>query len=405
MYKIKQAFETMDKKKPHLLLLILFISYGSVGAQFFTSALPAIDRAFSVSGQATSWVITIYLIGFTVGQLFYSSLANHYGRLSALKVGIGLSFLGALICIIASNLPNFSLLLLGRLVGAIGGASPLIVTNIMIREAFPPKEARKVFAFITSSFAILPGLTVTLSGFLTEYLGWESCAYGAAIYALFAFVMVYLTPETMTDQTKKMLEGTKGLKVLLHNFLNKRVLFYSCLVGLSTSIVYIFSTLAPLIGIDLMGLSPSVYGTLALTPFIGQFFSCIISARLVHHLRARQVMIIGILLSAFSILLMIFFFTFRLVTPYHFFGPLFLLFLSMPLVYTNAVSLTVEVTENAAATSSVMSFMNVGIAFLGSFISGFVHSNLVFFTPILFLGVVILQSLFFVLTKPFSTKL
>jgi hypothetical protein len=55
--------------KPNLLTLILLISFGSVGATLFTPGLPAIAHYFQVSIASTQLTVTLFLIGYAVGQL------------------------------------------------------------------------------------------------------------------------------------------------------------------------------------------------------------------------------------------------------------------------------------------------------------------------------------------------
>jgi MFS family permease len=47
------------------------------------------------------------------------------------------------------------------------------------------------------TFAIIPGLSVALGGFLTSYWGWISCFYACAIYGFLLLFLVRRLPETL----------------------------------------------------------------------------------------------------------------------------------------------------------------------------------------------------------------
>lgn len=74
----------MTIKKPSFFFLFLLISFGSVNAVLFTPALPEISQYFDIKQSVASFTITIFLIGYSFGQLIYGPLANGYGRKSLL---------------------------------------------------------------------------------------------------------------------------------------------------------------------------------------------------------------------------------------------------------------------------------------------------------------------------------
>ena len=77
-------------KSPHhpsLFTLLLLISFASVNAVLYTPALPAISQYFEVSSDMVQQTITIFLLGYTVGQLIYGPIANRFRRIPAIAVG------------------------------------------------------------------------------------------------------------------------------------------------------------------------------------------------------------------------------------------------------------------------------------------------------------------------------
>lgn len=81
-------------KKPHLLTLIVLISYGSIGAALFTPAIPSLMDRFGISASLSQMTVMLYLVGYSMGQLIYSPIAKRFGRKPALYIGIGVSLIG-----------------------------------------------------------------------------------------------------------------------------------------------------------------------------------------------------------------------------------------------------------------------------------------------------------------------
>lgn len=68
------------KTKLSFVTLLLLISFASVNAVLFTSALPNITAFFGITEHAAQQTITSFLVGYTIGQLIYGPIANRYGR-------------------------------------------------------------------------------------------------------------------------------------------------------------------------------------------------------------------------------------------------------------------------------------------------------------------------------------
>src|SRR5690349_18525902 len=108
------------KSSPSFLTLLLMISFASVNAVLFTPALPAIADFYAISDSEAQLTITLFLIGYAVGQLIYGPIANRFGRKPALYAGIILQIISSLLCVFAGIIHVYSILVLGRLFLALG---------------------------------------------------------------------------------------------------------------------------------------------------------------------------------------------------------------------------------------------------------------------------------------------
>jgi DHA1 family bicyclomycin/chloramphenicol resistance-like MFS transporter len=69
-------------------ILLSYICIASLSAAMITPALPHIQSFFYLSKGAVEWVVSIFLLGYVIGQLIYAPIANRYGRLTALRAGL-----------------------------------------------------------------------------------------------------------------------------------------------------------------------------------------------------------------------------------------------------------------------------------------------------------------------------
>lgn len=139
-------------------------------ASMSSIALPDIARDFDVAPDTLSWVVTAYLIPFATGTIVYGRLADMFGTRRMYLFGL---MLFTVSCFATAAAPNFPLLILGRVVMAMGGtAVPALSLATIIRTTAPIDRGAANGATIMSvglGFALGP----ILGGALVELGGWR----------------------------------------------------------------------------------------------------------------------------------------------------------------------------------------------------------------------------------------
>jgi EmrB/QacA subfamily drug resistance transporter len=131
-------------------------------------AVPAMGRSFSGAGLSDlSWVLNAYAIVFGALLVPAGRLADHFGRRRFLLAGVVVFTAGSVLCAVA---PTLDVLVLGRVVQAVGAASIVPASLGLLLPTFPARQHNLVVgawagvaAVAASSGAPLGGLLVTLS--------------------------------------------------------------------------------------------------------------------------------------------------------------------------------------------------------------------------------------------------
>ena len=271
----------MSDKKPQFLILLLLVSFGSVGAVLFTPALPAIQQFFQVSVGQSQMTMTSYLVGYALGQLPYGPLANAYGRKKTLYFGLWLSIIGSLLCAFSAIFGSFGTLIFARFLQALGVTVGLKISYTMVADTYEQADATRMISRFILAFAIGPGIGIAIGGFLTEWFNWQSCFY---FLALFGIAMLYVSrklPETAKSIDRghlKILAVIEGYKSTLSNTI---LVICSFMMGCGGALIYIFGSKAPFIGINLIGLSPGKFGIYNLIPPIGLIIGSFLASALI----------------------------------------------------------------------------------------------------------------------------
>ena len=272
--------DTQTKIKLPLLTLMLMFSFASVNAFLFTPALPSIAQFFHISSDAAQQAISLFLIGYALGQLVYGPIANRFGRKPALYAGVCIQILSSLLCVLAGLINEYYLLLLGRFLLAIGSGVGLNIAITLVSECYEPKIAAKKMSYLLLSFTFGPGLGVALGGTLNAHYGWISCFYASAIYGSILLLLFTRLPETLKTPDLNALKIKNLLRGYGAQFKNIQLIRCGILQGTTTCFFYVFAAIAPFLAIQTFGISSEQYGFANLLPLIGLLLGSFCSAHL-----------------------------------------------------------------------------------------------------------------------------
>jgi MFS transporter, DHA1 family, multidrug resistance protein len=388
------------KKSLKGILLLNYISVASISAALITPALPHVGSFYHIGRGAISWIISIFLIAYMLGQLLYGPIANRFGRVSALRAGLVINLIGIVLCVLAIPTHQYWLLLLGRFVTALGASSGLVCTFILINEIFEPDEAKSLLGYAIVAFTAGLAVAVFLGGFLTEYLNWGYCF---VLLFIHGFILLRLTKciqETLAKENRQSLHLANVFGNYAVAFFNKRLVIYSLLVGMIAVFSYAFSAGAPIISHGLLHNSAAVYGVWNVENAFGMCLGGFLAAKLINKLGAKHLLGIGFSLYGLSLLSLVVFAWAGSVSSLWFFSTTTLAYLATGFLYPAASGTASTAIADKASASAAMSFINMGSAFLMVVVMGYLP-----LTPLLsFIVVLLVFFLLVVVLLPFAKE-
>lgn len=356
----------LDQKEPHIIILIIMSSFASMGAIIFAPALPEIAQYFHISQGHSQLTITLFMVGYAIGQLIYGPLANRFGRKPAFYMGIVIATFGSLISIVSEPLHSFTALITGRLLEALGSSAGLVISFTIISDHYYPEQARRIIAYLMLAFAVVPGISTFIGGLLVTHYHWISCFYFLLIYGLILIIPASLLLETAQEFKKNATHIKQIVKNFRHVLKNKLLVSMTLFFGLSGMCVYLFIASAPFIAIDYLGLSPQTYGLVGLIPFIGTALGSIVSAQLSAKFSAKKLMLAGLFLDALAAILLASLLYLMGINLYVLILSGFILMFGNCLIIGNGASIATSTSEDKANASAIMNFINIGLVMLGT---------------------------------------
>jgi EmrB/QacA subfamily drug resistance transporter len=149
----------------HLTLLL-----ASIGTNTVSVAFSSITTDLHASLVTAGWVLSIYLLVFTVSTVLMGKISDRFGRKQTFVACNILFVAGSLVAALS---PNIWVLILGRFVQSVGGGGLVPTTLGVITEMFPTTRQRMVGLSI-SVFNIGGIIGPGIGAWLVSSYGWRS---------------------------------------------------------------------------------------------------------------------------------------------------------------------------------------------------------------------------------------
>jgi len=143
----------------------------SLGVSIATVALPALTRDLNATLPAVQWVMLAYLITITVAIVLAGKLGDLFGHRRVLIVGLTLFVLASGLCAVA---PTLDMLVLGRVVQGVGGATLMALPISIVHEFVTRERVGSAMGLFGTMSAIGTALGPSLGGVLIGSMGWRA---------------------------------------------------------------------------------------------------------------------------------------------------------------------------------------------------------------------------------------
>lgn len=219
--------------KSFIILLAMMTAISPLAIDVYLPSFHTISSTLNAPLEHVEVTISIYLLGFALGQLLGGSLSDRYGRKPFIYAGL---FLYMLFSFLISLSPSIEFFWLFRFFQALGGGLSVVNTGAVVRDLYQGKEAAQVFSIISMVIMLAPMLAPVLGAGILLGFSWEAIFIFLSLYALFLLFFVTKLPETSPKNKKSTLFG--NYKLLLQDKDAMLIIFVGCF-GISGLFVFI----------------------------------------------------------------------------------------------------------------------------------------------------------------------
>ncbi len=192
-------------KLPSIEYIVLVAMLTSIVALATDVMLPALD----IIGEDLNaprpndvhYIVTIFFLGYAIGQLIAGPLSDTIGRKPAIYIGYVILVIG---CIISMLTESWTIMLAARLLQGIGAASPRIVTMALIRDEHAGRPMARIMSIVMAVFILVPIVAPAIGQGLIYMGGWPLTFAGLMVLAIAVSIWFALRqPETLAPENRR----------------------------------------------------------------------------------------------------------------------------------------------------------------------------------------------------------
>lgn len=291
-----------------VLMLGAIMAFGPLSLDMYLPAMPALASAFGAGEAQAQLTLSAYLLGLAIGQLLYGPIADRFGRRRPLIFGIGVYIVASAGCAVAGSIEQ----LIGlRVLQALGGAAGMVMVRAIVRDLFDANAAARIYSTLMLIMGVAPILAPALGGQVLIWLDWR---WIFALLALFGaaclLVVIRRLPETLAGAVMAA-NRARPIAAVAADYgevlRTRQFLAYALTGGSSLAALFAYISGSPFVLIELLGVSPELYGVLFGTNAAAFILGSQLNARLLRRAAPSRILpwTVGAFLTATVLLLVV----------------------------------------------------------------------------------------------------
>ncbi len=163
---------------PFTVLLGLFAALPALSVDMSAPTLALLPEALGTTRTLSGLSLSLFMVGFALGQLGGGNLSDGHGRRPVLLGGLLCFTVAGISCAVARS---GEVLALSRFIQGFGAGACFVISFAMVQDLFEGDAARVKRSFVTMIFGGVPMCAPALGSVLTDLFGWRSVHWTLAI--------------------------------------------------------------------------------------------------------------------------------------------------------------------------------------------------------------------------------
>lgn len=276
-------------------VLSTLMAFASISTDLYLPAMPTIGQSLKADPGMMEWTISGFLIGFSVGQLFWGPIGDRFGRRIPVAVGLVLFVIGSAGCALAES----AWAMIGwRVVQAVGACSGVVLARAMVRDLYEGERAAQMLSTLMTIMAVAPLMGPILGGQVLAIAGWRAIFWLLVGIGTITLIALATLPETLPVHHRRREPIGSALIGYMGLLTDRRLLTYAGAGGFFYAGMFAYIAGTPFAYISYYHVAPHFYGALFGTGIVAIMATSVANAKLVPKIGSRVLLVRGTAIAA-----------------------------------------------------------------------------------------------------------
>lgn len=224
---MEEQLKSEPKEKSQIISILGVIIMGTfvtiLNQTLMSTALPSIMREFSITATQGQWLTTAYMLVNGIMIPITAYLVNRFTTRQLYLFAMGTFSIGT---IVAATSQLYSMLIVGRMIQAIGAGIILPLQMIVILYMFPIEKRGAAMGLVGLAMNFAPAIGPTFSGWVVQNYQWNRIFYFVLPFAVLDVIVAFFVLKNVGEISRPKLDwlsvvySTLGFGGLLFGFSN-----------------------------------------------------------------------------------------------------------------------------------------------------------------------------------------
>lgn len=346
---------------PVAVLLTALVAFGPISTDMYLPSLPALVTDFQTDVPTVQLTLSAFMVAFALSMLVYGPLSDRFGRRPVLLGAVALYVVSSIACVFA---PTIEALVVARVFQAMGCCAGPVLGRAVVRDVYGRDRAAQVLSYMGTAMALAPAVGPIAGGWLQVMFGWHAVFVVLSLFSLIALIGTYFMLDETNAHRNPYATSPKGIVRNYAALLSHRVYVgYLATIAACYCVIFSFISGSSFVLIEVVGLSPDLYGYCFATIVVGYMTGTFISGRFGRIVGGERLILIGGALGALGGGIMAFFAWTDQVTVLTIVLPQMLAMVGVGFVFPNSQAGAIgPFPQMAGAASALVGFFQMGVA-------------------------------------------
>lgn len=226
------------------LLVVMMTPLSGMGVDIIAPSTPSLTDFFGVNKQSVELIITVYIIGYGIGQVLAGVLSDRYGRKVVIITSSCMFIIFSLLVALSQTVEAAITL---RFLQGITVAGSAAVSRAIVTDRFTAEQRNKVANYLVIAWGAGPIAAPLIGAYFQTNFTWQFSLYFLALYALLCVSIAFLVPETNNTKSNNLKSATQNIYQIIKD---KYFMATVACAGLCLANLYSFNIFTPYIFIE-----------------------------------------------------------------------------------------------------------------------------------------------------------